>query len=486
MSKNGRQEHVIKLLGLKDNKYDYGFKRKKQVRWEVDCYKKFYEILQFQEYDIEGDKIFKYFMENGITLNSLFIRSVEQKEQYSMIYELYEKQKRYGDIKKMGKQFALEEMFNSGNELLMLKEGVIDTLDFREENSTKLEDKEGTTEILDSREQKIRKYDMKDVMIEMSEYNGSIYADDGKTIKHYFEDINNSWVDMANYYNKILEMLLDPERITIRNRLKEAFEIEKKYYTRIKWNKTNSYWPEIDNIYVNLYLYGRNRYMKQFYVALLPDYSLFSDIKSYKYNLKKEYYSLPDLAHIYAGMIGKDNEDDYKKIRQNMIKAFQKIKYVKKFKRDINKTAFGLQEVIRIPLENDSTDEPPNYNIRYEELAEALSAYLFFKKKHKEKDYTIAELDTLFRNVYGKILSLLVEYYSSSSVNFTLGIERVLEEIVNHYKGEFYDTFTSLNSGYQMAMLDELFVGMQRIYTYAATGCSVECVWGIRNREANT
>ena len=100
MSKNGRQEHVIKLLGLKDNKYDYGFKRKKQVRWEVDCYKKFYEILQFQEYDIEGDKIFKYFMENGITLNSLFIRSVEQKEQYSMIYELYEKQKRYGDIKK--------------------------------------------------------------------------------------------------------------------------------------------------------------------------------------------------------------------------------------------------------------------------------------------------------------------------------------------------------------------------------------------------
>ena len=41
MSKNGRQEHVIKLLGLKDNKYDYGFKRKKQVRWEVDCYKKF-------------------------------------------------------------------------------------------------------------------------------------------------------------------------------------------------------------------------------------------------------------------------------------------------------------------------------------------------------------------------------------------------------------------------------------------------------------
>ena len=84
-------------------------------------------------------------MENGITLNSLFIRSVEQKEQYSMIYELYEKQKGYGDIKKMGKQFALEEMFNSGNELLMLKEGVIDTLDFREENSTKLEDKEGTT-----------------------------------------------------------------------------------------------------------------------------------------------------------------------------------------------------------------------------------------------------------------------------------------------------------------------------------------------------
>lgn len=83
-------------------------------------------------------------------------------------------------------------------------------------------------------------------------------------------------------------------------------------------------------------------------------------------------------------------------------------------------------------------------------------------------------------------MSLLVEYYSSSSVNFTLGIERVLEEIVNHYKGEFYDTFTSLNSGYQMAMLDELFVGMQRIYTYAATGCSVECVWGIRNREANT
>ena len=155
MSKNGRQEHVIKLLGLKDNKYDYGFKRKKQVRWEVDCYKKFYEILQFQEYDIEGDKIFKYFMENGITLNSLFIRSVEQKEQYSMIYELYEKQKRYGDIKKMGKQFALEEMFNSGNELLMLKEGVIDTLDFREENSTKLEKKEGSIEILENRKQKI-------------------------------------------------------------------------------------------------------------------------------------------------------------------------------------------------------------------------------------------------------------------------------------------------------------------------------------------
>ncbi len=460
MGKNGRQEYVIKLLGLKDDKKLYGFKRKEQVRWEVDFYKKFYETLQFRERDKDGDKIFKYFIENNITLNSLFKRSVAQKDQLFMLDKLYWQQKQYGELKKMNRMFELENFEMSDDE----------------------QEKEKTS---NDKASEIEMWDFKDRMIDMMEYNGRNLADDGKTFEEYIRDITDRWNIMVYYYNGILELLLDPKQITIRKKLKEGFELEKQYYARIKENKTTSDWTETDNIFLNLYMYVRNRYMKRFYVGLLPDYSLFSDIKNYNYNLKKEYYSLPDLAYIYAGMLGKNNEDECRKIRQNMIKTFQKVKYVKKFKRDINKTDFGLQEVARIPLENDSINEPKNYNISHEELAEALSVYLFFRRNHKEKDYTTAELDILFKDVYGKMLFLLVEYYSSSSVNFTFGIEHILEELVNYYKGEFYEVFTSLNNRYQMAMLDELLMGMQRIYTYASTGYGEECVWGIRNREAN-
>ena len=60
--------------------------------------------------------------------------------------------------------------------------------------------------------------------------------------------------------------------------------------------------------------------------------------------------------------------------------------------------------------------------------------------------------------------------YSSSENSSDLGMQNVIKEIADYYYNEFHEIFDSLNAGYQMAMLEELTGGMERIYISSIGG----------------
>ncbi|MBT9787877.1 hypothetical protein GPK90_00635 [Clostridium sp. MCC344] len=409
MVENSVQTHVIKLMGIKDAENAYNADdRKAFARWYVDAYQKFYRSLQYPKFDIEGDKIYKWLIENHETLNSFFAKEKKKEEQFTILCDICDREISFAQRKRLKKLFDLE-------------------------NDVRLNTSEA--------------------MQEMYTYDAGNIADEGRTAEEYFKEINIMWSGLMDNYMCILEVILDPVFAYARDRLIKAFEREKTHYARVKANKQNSVWPKSDNIYINLYLYARNRFIQKFYIDLIPDYSLFSEIKNFYYNLEKTNYSLNDLGTIYAGMIEK--EENEKTIQNNIMKAFQKLKYVKKFKINI---ACGEEIMLK------------NYSIKRSQLGEALAAYLFFRKKnHKEEDYAEQDLDKLLRCMYGRILESTVKY-SSNENSSDLGMQNVIKEIADYYYNEFHEIFDSLNAGYQMAMLEELTGGMERIYISSIGG----------------
>ena len=227
---NSVQTHVIKLLGREEeakNEHNSTI-RKSMVQNEVRFYRNFYKSLCAHEYNSEGDKVFVYFIKNNETLISSFAKTKGRDELYERLEKLYEKQKETG-------------------------ERLCDTK-WKELESNANTIKRGDAE---------REYEI---------YRFENVVDEGKSIASFFKKLDSKWKKMMICYSRILEILLDSE-FQIKNisdKLKEGFELEKTKYEELKRNKLKSYIYERDNIYLNLYLYARGRYIKYFYIDLIP------------------------------------------------------------------------------------------------------------------------------------------------------------------------------------------------------------------------
>lgn len=413
---NSVQTHVIKLLGREEeakNEHNSTI-RKSMVQNEVRFYRNFYKSLCAHEYNSEGDKVFVYFIKNNETLISSFAKTKGRDELYERLKKLYERQKETGERLCDTKWKELE---SNANTIIR-----------------------GDAE---------REYEI---------YRFENVVDEGKSIASFFKKLDSKWKKMMICYSRILEILLDSE-FPIKNisdKLKEGFELKKTKYEELKRNKLKSYIYERDNIYLNLYLYARGRYIKYFYIDLIPDFSLFKDIVNYEYTLKKEYYSLKDVAKTYAIMLGRTEEDGWKKVYQNITKQFQKLNYVEKFK-EVPKSIFYFNVEWAIPGNH---EEHINYDIRHEELGEVLTTYMFFKRKnYREEDYREEELEGLLRDVYGRLLDCIVKYGEHSKA------VEVVKEIGDYYRKEFHEIFDRSDRDYQEDILEALFGGLERIFT---------------------
>ena len=434
MVDNSRQTHVIKLLGLEEEEENEfsSLERKSRMQNQVRFYRDFYRALCAPECNLEGDKMFLNLIQNDITLTMLFAKGIGRKELYKELNVIFELQRDVGE--RMCKTIW-EELENNSD-----------------------------------------KISKSDADIEYGQYEWENIVDDGNNIEEFLEKQDVKWKYMMDCYSQILEILLDSEfpLKDVIDRIRKAFKIEKTSYEKIKRNKQASYMFDRDNIYVNLYLYGRGRFIQYFYADLIPDFSLFKDIVNYDYGLPKDSYSLKDVARVYTKMLGKTGEDDYKKIYQNIVKQFQKLHYTSKYREDKKEDKpDDMYTVYNVKWVENTIR---NYNIKYAELGEALSVYIFFKRKnYREEDYTEDDLEKVL-SLYGKILDLMVKYGKRSK------IVNEIKKIGNYYREEYRKIFDRADRDYQESMIERLTEGLLNIYTYGIGGTQ-GAIYGYSKKE---
>lgn len=355
----------------------------------VVSYKKFCKILKIELYDEEGDKIYKILYQRNISLISAFAKSKKTKEEYLCeLIDIYHKQQQYY-ISELAEKIEMDAI----NHNRSFSEASIEITEQRAKNSIGVDE------------------------------NGKTYPD------RFLVELQNNWSEFTYNYQKFIECLLSKDFHRSDEDYEKILSDEKKYYYIVKNNKQSIYDADNSNTYKKLYMYARNRYLRNFYEIDFPDIKVFSPIKKYEYCIDQDIFSLRDLAKIYGYMVDDDAEKQY----ENIKKAFQKLKYTNKFKKD------GV------------------YSINKQELSEALAAYLFFKlKNHRESDYDDRELDEIIRQKYARILDLFI-YESERKRTLVL-------EVFDFYKKKFDDILNSSNDYYQETMLEYMFQSAERVF----------------------
>lgn len=369
-------------------------------------YRKFYEMIKFDEWDEEADKVYQYLVRNNMSLSGCLAKSKGREDLIDKLEQLYKKQRQYikEKLKERKKDF-------------------------------------------------VNNYKASDADIAINEYigNNSVEFQDTEidpiSSKSYYSEYMNRF---AEHYNKLLDVVAAGDDFPLRSNchisLNDAFQYEKEHYLNVKKNKEDWFAQEsCDNVYRNLYMLARNKYMQYYYVPQLIDVKLFDEIKKYECCEKQTQYSLKDLAKIYRHMLGLPNRhEEDEKIYGRVKKLFEKKNYTKKFKRD-NKFLFDEKEIF-----------------------EGICAYIFLKKKNvKEEDFGViydipqlnlryTELEKIIRESYANLLEILVNKHG--------GEVEVFADITDFYRNEYIDIFGTLNHEYQNKMLNELIEGMERIW----------------------
>lgn len=376
-------------------------------------YMKLYKTLKMNIPDETTDKIYQYILKNNISLKTLLSKKSGREYFIDLMSNLYKKQFEY--LEK-----GLEKFIEEASIKYKPSEGVLIVDQYIASNSIGVQSKY------------------------FPQYSIKLVKDE------FFLGLLNQWDTFRYYYNSLLQFGVSDYFLHVRldqyKSLRDAYNTEREYYLTLK-NKKNEWYEEENsiNVYRNFYILARNLYLKYYYVEPLVDGTFFVDIKKYECCIKKDKYSLKDIALIYRNMLDLPSEEqENDKIYNRMKKIFSKKIYTKKF----------------------YMQERNEYEFSESEIYEGIAAYMFLKKKNiKEEDFQYddnrrlfanSELDKIIHDGYARFLELLVKR-PREEVN-------LVDEILKFYKDEFYMIFGTINNEYQKFMVSELMESFERLY----------------------
>lgn len=432
MGKDSLSSHLKELYrqaGICESEDDF----KGNLRSYYSNYNRFYALIKMERRNKEADKFYVKLINWNATLDGGLSKRRGRKRFINVMRYLYRKQQEYLIEQLEGRIQDYAKKYRPSDALWIINSYIAN-------NSVGI----GAVTIDDLQPSRVT--DLSRHQTRKNDYQYSLLKED----TFFLEELENGWNKFQNLFSMLLETSTSDVFFDLtqkrEERLRAAFEKEKGYYLRVKKNKKDWFSEECsENFYRNLYILVRNRYLKYYYIPQLIDINIFDEIKNYEcYKEKdKNKYSLRDIACIYRNMLGLPNDNyENKKVYDRFKKLYSEKKYTQKFK------------------------EKNRYQFSDSEIYEAISAYVFLKRKDiKEEDFLDesipelnlyrSELDSTIRNGYARLLEVMIKRKNSEV--------KILKEILDFFKIEYNNIFDTLNHEYQRFMFDELIGGMERI-----------------------
>jgi len=408
------KSHLISLLELDEKEVaadGFGY-----LNTEIKKYRGFLKKLHVDECNPEADKIFKALYDAQITIGNIVAKKKGEKVILDEMHKIFEVQKDYY-LKQLKSGYAKRAM----NHNLRIADVDIEIREAQYRNVIYTHSNED------------------------EEKSETKYAWDS-----YLQKLDRKWPEFVGHIDRLLNLSFsayydNKEKSDILQNdpgVSEAVSREKQYYERIKKNYSLCREDEEnDNPYKNLYIYYRNSYIMDFYTVDLPSLENFLEFKNFTLLLKKDEYTLHDIAEIYKSMMELPFEKD---VYGNMKKLFQGLKYMELFKKE--------GEYI------------------FDDVSIPLAEYAYYRKKnHKEPDdISFTRVDLIISNRYAPLLNTLIRNDQKKISAYN--------EIRNFLLTEYYDMYSTLSNSYQDSMLYFLMDSSVRIF-YHCVGLPSEDVY---------